>query len=64
MRTVNAQADEGFLGKPLVAVGSTVRPGGLLAFLVENEEDLDAVNAADQDEFRDCEDFLWEGYLK
>ena len=54
--------DDGYVGRHLVEPGSVVKPGDLLALLVEDEDDVAAVNATHPEEFADCEEFTWQAY--
>lgn len=54
--------DSGFVGKHHVSVEEAVQPGDLLAFLVENESDIEIVDK-NPEEFAYCEKFRYQAYL-
>ena len=54
--------DSGFVGKHRVSVEEAVQPGDLLAFLVENESDIEIVDKHPE-EFACCEKFRYQAYL-
>lgn len=57
--------DGGFLSRKFVTSGATVRPGTLLAVIVENEEDLHKINAiSTMNNFSHLDEFVWQAYLK
>jgi hypothetical protein len=56
--------DAGYLSRIYVEAGTVVEPGKTLAVLVEDEDDLLAVNDASPEDFDECDEFTWQGYLK